>query len=480
MQRQPKTTIKDIEVYLGRQNKEALVALLMEQVKKDDRLREQLLMKAARKGSKKLDLEAFRHAIFSAVTPDDYIHYREMWDYTSRIEGVIHSIRGLLKEGYANEVIELAEYALKEVEEAMHSVDDSDGMMGGILHELQSLHLDACERAKPDPAELAEKLFEWEMGSDWETFLGAAEMYASVLGKKGLARYRELAEAEWARLPALGPGEKEDYSGKRFRITSLMESLARQSGDIEEIIAVKSRDLSSAYHYLKIAETYREAGKRDQALDWAERGVKAFPERTDSRLRDFLTEEYHRRERHDEAMELVWAQFVESQHNYLSAYQKLKQSADRIDQWPKWRNQALRLLRERLDQARSNAPKQRWQWGRVDYSELVRILLWEGEGEAAWREALEGDCSDALWLQLAALREKDHPEDALEIYRRQIEPTVNQKNNQAYKEAAGYVRKVRDLMKRLGREAEFNAYLESIRKAHKPKRNFMALLNQIK
>lgn len=478
--RQPRTTIKDIEAYLGRQSKETLVALLIEHVRADDRLRERLLMKAARKGSKKLDLEAFRHAIFSAIVPDDYVHYREMWDYTSGIEEVIRSISELLKEGYAGEVIELAEYALKEVEEAMHSVDDSAGMMGGILHQLQKLHLDACKRAKPDPAPLAEKLFEWEMESDWETFLGAAETYTSVLGKKGLARYRELAEAEWASVPALKPGDKDDYSGKRFRVTRLMESLARQSGDIEALVATKSRNLSLAYHYLQIAEVYREAKKYDQSLEWAERGVKAFPEHTDSRLRDFLAEEYHRRERHDEAMELVWAQFVESQHDYLSAYQKLKQSADRIEQWPKWRKRALRLLRERLDQARSNAPKLRWQWGRVDYSDLVRILLWEGEAEAAWREAREGDCSDALWLQLAALREKDHPEEALEIYERQIEPLINQKNNQAYEQAAGYVRKARDLMKRLGREAEFTAYLEGVRKAHKPKRNFMALLNQIK
>lgn len=114
MQRQPKTTIKDIEAYLGRQSKEALVTLLMEQVKKDDRLREQLLMKAARKGSKRLDLKAFRHAIFSAVATDEYVHYREMRDYTSRIGGVIHPIRELLKEGFATEVIELAEYALED------------------------------------------------------------------------------------------------------------------------------------------------------------------------------------------------------------------------------------------------------------------------------------------------------------------------------------------------------------------------------
>lgn len=34
-------------------------------------------------------------------------------------------------------------------------------------------------------------------------------------------------------------------------------------------------------------------------------------------------------------------------------------------------------------------------------------------------------------------------------------------------------------MKQLGRQKEFDAYLQSIRIAHKPKRNFMALLDKL-
>ena len=40
--------------------------------------------------------------------------------------------------------------------------------------------------------------------------------------------------------------------------------------------------------------------------------------------------------------------------------------------------------------------------------------------------------------------------------------------------------KVQKLMKRAGRAAEFSAYLESVRVAHKPKRNFMKLLDGAK
>jgi hypothetical protein len=36
----------------------------------------------------------------------------------------------------------------------------------------------------------------------------------------------------------------------------------------------------------------------------------------------------------------------------------------------------------------------------------VRVLLWEGEDEAAWHEAQTGGCSDDLWLRLADRRAK--------------------------------------------------------------------------
>ena len=100
--------------------------------------------------------------------------------------------------------------------------------------------------------------------------------------------------------------------------------------------------------------------------------------------------------------------------------------------------------------------------------------------DAAWREAKERGCSDLLWLKLAAKREKGHPDDALPVYQNQVDPTLNRKNNDAYREALGLLRKVRGLMIRLGRESEFARYVESVRAAHKPKRNFVKLLDGAK
>ena len=57
--------------------------------------------------------------------------------------------------------------------------------------------------------------------------------------------YRQLAQAQWDKLPTLAPGDDRDsYEHGRYRLTSLMESLARASGDIEQLVAIMSKDLS--------------------------------------------------------------------------------------------------------------------------------------------------------------------------------------------------------------------------------------------
>ncbi|MEK7667456.1 MAG: DUF6880 family protein, partial [Gemmatimonadota bacterium] len=404
-------SMKDVRDYLAAQGQNALAAMLMEQAMGDERLRRRLLMAAAKHGRKGLDVASYLAAIDTAVDTGGFIEYGAAHDYALGIEDAVASIEELLNEGHASEVIEITEHALAAVENAMEVVDDSDGHLGGVLERLQEAHHAACKKAKPDPESLAQRLFEWELRTPWDTFFDAVERYAGVLGKKGLAVYRALAEAEWARVPACGPGRDDmEPHVRQFRITHIMETLARRSGDVEAVVAIKRRDLSHAYAYLQIAETYREAREHDLALEWAERGVKAFPQRTDSRLRKFLAEEYHRRKRHEEAMGLAWSEFTDSPE--LNEYQILKRHADRCRQWPVWREKALEQLRGQIAKAKRGSEGNRWGWAaRSDHTELVKVFLWEKDIEAAWREAREGGCSNDLWLQLAAKREPDHPED---------------------------------------------------------------------
>lgn len=155
------------------------------------------------------------------------------------------------------------------------------------------------------------------------------------------------------------------YESRRYRITSIMESLARAAGDVDELVAIKSRDVSVAHHFLEIAQVCLDAGRDDEALDWAERGVRAFPTGTDGRLRVFLAELFHGRSRHDKAMDLIWAEFVE--HPSLERYQLLKAHADRIAAWPTWRTRALEATRASIvEEQRAARPIRQMRRQRTD------------------------------------------------------------------------------------------------------------------
>lgn len=473
--RRPSLSKDDVRKHLWKMDKEDLVDLLMERAEWDEKLSRQLSLLAAKQRALGPDLQTYRRSIDQAVMTDGFVDYGRMYDYVRGIDEVVDQIAALLADGHAEAVIELAEHALAAVEEAISDADDSNGGLHDILERLQRLHLDACARARPDVEQLAERLLSWELRSDYDVFHESARTYAEILGKKGLAAYRKLAEGEWAKVPALGPGDDDDERyGDRYRITSIMECLAEMSGDLDEKIAVFSRDLSRPYAFLKIAQICQKVGREHLALEWAERGLLAFPTRTDWGLREFLAEAYQKRGRHAEAVELVWQAFLDAPH--LPMYEQLADHAKRANCWPVCRDRALALLRASLPQAGDpRAPDRGSRQG--DHSDLVRIFLWEKNEEAAWAEAQAGGCSEDLWIRLAGLREQDHPEDALPIYRARVEPLLHQRGNDAYTQAIRWLDKVRRLSIRLNRQEPFARDLATLRGAHKAKRNFVKLLD---
>ena len=467
---------KEITEFVGLQDAATLAEWLLETAKRDDVLYENLLLKARSMAGPASTIKAFREAIDRAVDTGGYVDWREAATYAAGLENVADSLAGLLQQEKAAALVELAEYAITRVEAACEYVDDSNGgEMTDMLERLGELHYQACLATRPDPAELAERLFEYELSAGFDAFHDSLRRYAKVLGKKGAARYKQLADEEWRKIKPItqesGSGE---YDGRRRRITRIMECFAELSGDIEALVAVKSRDLSHSLRYLGIAEIYRAHRKQDLALEWAERGVKAFQGKADSRLLDFLAEEYLRRKHNDEAMQLIWEQFTERPS--LEHYQKLHRFAGKAGQWPAFRQRALEHL-NRLIADQSGKGQMSYYFPHA--GTLVEIHLWEKNAEAAWDAASRSAISDALWLRLAAAREESHPGDAAPVYRRFIEKAIEQTNNAAYDEAIKLVKKLKPLHVRLGTSADFVKYMALLRAKYKAKRNFIKLLDKL-
>ena len=470
-------TMKDVRAYLAELPAESLVDLMMQQAMHDDGLRQRLLLDTANTRGSDARIYTYRRALTATIGSAEFVDYREAFDYFARIHEVVSSVEQLSRDEPVA-VIELVEHALALMERTIGHVDDSDGHAGEVLGRLHELHMAACIKVRPDPEALAQRLFEWEMRSEWEIFYGALARYANVLGATGIARYRSLAEAAWKKVPTLGARQQHrGCSGTRSRITSIMESLARLSGDLDAIVAVKSHDLSSAWSYLTVAKLYDDARQRDRAIEWAERGIAAFPTKTDGRLREFLAAQYKRAKRVPEAVDLLWKNFAD--YPSLQGYTALKAMAMTTKVWPGWRERAIAEMRGRIP-ARSTAATRAQNPYAPDGSLLVEILLWEGEADAAWTEAQASGCNAQLWLQLAKSRETSRPDDAVVVYQGAVERALSRTNNNAYREAVSTMRVIARLMKRTTIDGGFTAYLATVRARHKAKRNLMRMLDAAK
>lgn len=462
----------DLRTYLEKQEKSELIELILEQAKNDTAWRDYLLMKAASSHPQGIDITVFLNSIDNAFHIDNIDNidsaatYTSAKDYKERVEMVINAIAALLERGHAHHVIELTEYALESLQEAKKSVAICNGFAGEIATQLQTLHHKACQIASPDPEYLARRIFGWEFKKGYEHLDKALTLYADLLGYEGITTYRDLVQTEWERLQSSDSSEDKDEE-KRARLNRLMHNLAQISGDIEAIVALKSKDLSSCQNYLEIAEIYSHANQADKALEWAESGLKAFPDCPEPKLVEFLVEEYQKRERISEALELIWLAFEKTPvEKIFAAYQNLKNQALKLAQWEKLQEKALAYIRQQIAESKT------------EHSTLVQILLWENEIESAWQEAKTGKVSKDIWLQAAEKWGSSHPEEILPIYQREIESAIARKTNESYAEASQMLEKLRDLMLRINREEEFNVYLNELRKNHKNKRKFINLISQ--
>ncbi|MEN8444074.1 MAG: DUF6880 family protein [Cyanobacteria bacterium J06555_13] len=471
------TTMEDVRDYLARQERELLVRMILDRAMEDARWREQLLMKAASQQTGGADITTFRRALRNAIPIEDFVDYYAAADYADDVQSAIDGLEDLLDLGYASDVIELSEEAIELLEDALNAIDDSNSYMSPIMEQVQELHYCACETAQPDLKALAERLFHRELSSGYGFFYNAIENYADILGEEGRSAYQHLVDAEWKKLPEVGKEERTSFNYRRSMLNRMKENLVAATGDLEELVTVISKDLSSPSRYLQIAQLYHEASEPNEAIVWAEKGLAEFEDYFTGQLGDFLIAAYEQQDRFEDAIAVVWQDFSRSPSLHL--YQKLQQQADKDRDWSTWRERALehisQLSQPPTSTKRSSSPRCVMP---MRNTLLVEIFLWEGDVEQAWQAAQAGDCVRRLWMQLAELRAADYPEDALSVYQPAIEPLINKTNNQAYSQAVDLIEKVKIIMVRLDKEAEFKQLLEQLSKTYKRKRNFIKLLIQ--
>ena len=233
-----------------------------------------------------------------------------------------------------------------------------------------------------------------------------------------------------------------------------------QLGRVKEAVDVARQHFTNLPGLVKrFADALVEAGHGEAAAAYMAEQVRN--ERHASYYRPWLARYFERHGDRRAALELWRRQFEQSPR--VETYQELCQLAGELGTWETLRPALLKTL----DPQRQA-------------SLLLEIAL--DEGDAAW--ALEIASQPGAWLsadeltRVAQAAEADHPRAALEIYRRQAERAIATRGRANYQVAASRLLRVRDLYRRRGEEATWEAYIARLRQEHRRLRALQDELNK--
>jgi uncharacterized Zn finger protein len=271
--------------------------------------------------------------------------------------------------------------------------------------------------------------------------------YRAALGEAGLVEFRSLLAAQ---------GDQDGFAARYAR-----ERLAVLDGDSAAIVALLGGDLSRPHQFIRVAEAMVELSRDEEAVVWARRGIEQTTGWQTNRLYDIACAAYARRGERAEGLALRRAQHERTPSS--SSYRQLRTAAEAIHAWPVDRDAARRVLSDR------NPPA------------LVDALLDDGEDELAWQTAMalpDTDLGDHAWLRLAETRQKTHPAQALPVYWRLIDSTLQTADRRAYTAAVGLLTRARDAAKAGDEIDDFEARLAALREHHRRRPTLIAMLNK--
>jgi hypothetical protein len=388
---------------------------------------------------------------------------------------VLGRIAGLIESGRAGLALRLLDHFFARMDQALENIDDSDGGAAHVYAKARDIHLAACRQAKPDPIALARALFAREVDSDWEFFHGASESHEDILGEAGLAEYRRLASEAWQEIRPLRTGARrvgDDQFSRRYALQAILESFAERDGDVDGVIALRAKDLSTAHDYLGIAQLCLDHARETEALKWAEEGLWQFEDNPDQRLVFFVSDLYRRIGREQDAEKLLWRTFERCPS--IELYERLKSAAGANRMLANAvRDRALGWLRAELGKPVGRAGM-RWS----SPPELfIRLAMAEGQLADAWMVVEKHGCNDHLLEELAEASEHSHPAEALKAYADRVERMLRLGGQINYEHAYNMIERMRLLREVLGETKQHTAYLGDLTNRHKAKRNFMKLFD---
>lgn len=449
-----------IRAHLKQKSVDVLVGIILDLAERDSALFRKLDMAAASVDADDKTLRTrLRKTIDAATRTRGFVEYHEAPGWAANVDAALDAFADLASGTRASLVLELAEHAIDRIERAIEEIDDSDGHCGALLERARGIHFAAAETAQPESMQFARDLFAREVNGSYGTFSGAGALYAEILGEEGLAEYHRLAAEAWEKLLRHKAGsDDDDELPDDLALRDILDFFAERAGDVDARIALRSRDLSSPWQYLQLAQFCLAQGRKDEALRRAEEGLWVFEDGRLDELVSFTAGLLSDAGRREEAEAHLWRAFGKAPS--LGLYAQLRQLGG-----ASVLQRVTRILEARIVQ------NERAHWS-APANLLAEILMEEKMFDEAWAVVRKHRTAAGARQALARLSEVTHPREAFEVFAEQVDQFVLTGSNSAYAEAVKLIAR----MAGLRGAAEHAAYVAALKERYGRKRNLMKLL----
>ena len=393
----------------------------------------------------------------------------------NELDDLTHVADRYLESGQLNSAATAYKTIADEVLRDYHELEDEEGGLASVAQNCAE-GLIKC-LAKADKEE--ENLREIILTSLFELYCEDLDLGGYGISDgipEAIVEYATLEERQEVARWVEGAIPKDDGWSKRFQREYLGQFLlqlqadtlddetflriSRETGRLEDLVvrllelnrlddAVQEVKSAEDYRLLRLTDLFIEAGHVDTAYELVlERSKKS----DDNRLLEWLKTWHERRSEFKEAFEYSATLFW--RRPSIEPYKEMRRLGEHTVAWRAKRETVLTVLNQR-----------------EHYALLTEIYLLHGAVDAALGSLALlkriGRSSKQLNLAVARAAERSRPEEAIRLYRAEIDRLIEARGRRSYAEAAQHLLRVQELYDILGQIDEWERYVRGLRERHK-------------
>ena len=489
--------------YLEKQTKAQLVELLGELTNAFPDVREFLEdRRKVRSGNASTLLKAIRQEIVDIREPDwDHYNYRRY--QTANFDRLHAYLQALLQEGQADEIVYLGKELIGAVTFAVEMYDREGEMIDKVKPSIETVIQALTISSLPSSEQLA-WVVDIALADDYDLCTDALETFWNDRQKK--SDWSELADELQKRLnniPMSKDADGDISTYRRDQLSNWLISALECAGREAEILPLCEQEAEITGDNERLIDRLIAENRFEDAENWCHRAIaNTDPNHpgTLSALKDRL------RIIREKTGDLLGAAAFRADNFFrrpsLLTFQELCKSAQKakvgpaVEAWARYFLETGHLPRTK-GRKRKGEPDDKWPLPSTGFHEdirpsegpvthtLIEIAIAEKQIEAVlkWYD-LETSRTDYRWghmpassLQIAEMVKEKYPDRTIEIWKEMAESEISRVEVSGYREAGTYLREVRDTLKRLNKEDEWEAYLSELRDQNKRRPRCLEVLD---